>query len=264
LAIKPESNEAFYREVDEELRRDRAADAWDRYRWMIVGGLVLLLAAIGGFIWWQNHRYAVAGAQGEALVGAVEQMEKGGFKAATSQLAPLEESNIEGYRAAGQFAHADAMVEGGNVAGAIAIFQRLAADESLAEPYRNAALIRQTALEFDRLQPDAVIQRLRPLLRRGAPWFGSAGELTAHAHLRQQRPDLAAQVFYALARDETVPQSIRSRAVQMSGALGVDAVPAAPANQEGPPAPGPATAPAPAAAPPPANAQAPAAPATKE
>jgi hypothetical protein len=260
LAIKPESNEAFYREVDDELRRDRAADTWNRYRWMIVGGLVLLLAAVGGFIWWQNHRQAQAGAQGEALVGAVEQMEKGAFKAAVPQLASVEASNIDGYRAAARFARADAMIEGGNAAGAIAIFQGLAADEGLAEPYRHAALIRQNALEFDRLQPAAVIQRLGPLVRRGAPWFGSAGELTAHAHLRQQRPDLAAQVFYALARDETVPSSIRSRAVQMAGALGVDAVPATPSNRAGAAAP----VPAPAPAPPAANAQAPAAPATKE
>jgi hypothetical protein len=261
LAIKPNSNEAFYREVDEELRRDRAAEAWNRYRWMIVGGLVLLLAAVGGFIWWQNYRYDRAGATGEALVSALDQMEKGSFKAAAPQLDPAEQSSIEGYRAAGEFARADLMIEGGNVAGAIAIFQRIAADEDLAEPYRKAALIRQTALEFDRLQPDAIIQRLRPMIRRGHPWFGSAGELTGHAHLRQQRPDLAAQVFYALANDETVPASIRSRAVQMAGALGVDAVPPTPANQmDAPPAPAPAAAPAPV----PANAQAPAAPAMKE
>jgi len=58
----------------------------------------------------------------------------------------------------------------------------------------------------------------------GNPWFGSAGELVAMAYLRQNKPDLAGPLFAALAKDKTVPDSIRQRARQMAGALGVDAV----------------------------------------
>ncbi len=253
MAIKPNSNEAFYREVDEELRRDQAAHFWERYRWHILAAVLLLIAAIGGYIWWQNHREVVAAEQGEALVSALDSMEKGTPQAASEPVTQLEDSDIDGYRAAALFSRANILIEGGNVAGAVAVLQRIADDEGLAEPYRQAAIVRRTALEFDRLQPNAIIQRLRPMVSRGHPWFGTAGELTAHAHLRQQRPDLAAQVFAALARDETVPQSIRSRAVQMAGALGVDASPQAEAGGGAPGAQASAAAPA-----------APAAPATKE
>ena len=243
MAIKPRDNEAFYREVDEELRRDQLGDAWRRYRWLILGGTVLLIAAIGGFIWWQNHRQAQAAGQGEALVAALESMEKGAPAAAAPQIAELEKSGIPGYRASALFSRAGLLVEAGNLAAAAAVFGRIAADGDLPENYRHAALIRQTALEFDRMQPRAIVQRLRPLVRRGHPWFGSAGELTAFAHLREERPDLAARVFAALAADQTVPESIRSRAVQMAGALGVDAVAHMPATggaQAAPPQPQPA------------------------
>jgi hypothetical protein len=230
LAIKPKDNEAFYREVDEELRRDQALQVWERYRFWILGSALLVIAAVGGFIWWQNQREARAAAQGESLVAALESFDKGAVEAAGPAVAELEKSNIDGYRAAGLFSRANILIESGNVAGAVAIYQRIAADDGLAQPYRDAATVRQTALEFDRLRPEAIVDRLRPMIRRGHPWFGSAGELTAHAHLRQQRPDLAAQVFASLARDETVPESIRSRAVQMAGALGVDAVQQTPAT----------------------------------
>jgi hypothetical protein len=43
-----------------------------------------------------------------------------------------------------------------------------------------------------------------------------------------------------MARDETVPESIRSRAVQMAGALGVDAVQQAPSGGAAHPAAAPA------------------------
>jgi hypothetical protein len=248
LAIKPNDNETFYREVDEELRRDQAVKTWQRYRWHFLAGFALLIGAVGGGIWWQNHRQAQAGQRGEALVSALEGMEKGSWQAAGREIGPLEQSDSPGIRAAALFSRADVLVESGNVAGAAQVLRRIAADEGLPEPYRNAALVRQTALEFDRLQPRQIIDRLRPLVRRGGAWFGSAGELTAHAHLREQRPDLAARVFAALARDETVPESIRSRAVQMAGALGVDAVQQAPSGGAAQPAAAPAPQPAPAPA----------------
>lgn len=250
MAIKPRDNEAFYREVDEELRRDQALVFWQRWRLWILGGAFLLIASVAGFMWWQNQREAKAAEQGEALVAALESLEKGTVASAGPQIAQLEQSNVEGYRAAGLFSRANVLIESGDVAGAVAVLQRIAGDESLAEPYRHAALVRQTALEFDRMRPEAIVARLRPLVRRGNPWLGSAGELTAHAHLRQQRPDLAGQVFATIARDETVPESIRSRAVQMAGALGVDAIQPTPATGGAqPPGNGPAAAPAAAPAP---------------
>jgi hypothetical protein len=37
LAIKPADNESFYREVDEELRRDQLTGTWQRYgKWIIL------------------------------------------------------------------------------------------------------------------------------------------------------------------------------------------------------------------------------------
>jgi len=85
--------------------------------------------------------------------------------------------------------------------------------------------VRMTAAQFDTLNPDVVITRLRPLARSGNPWFGSAGEMVAAAYLKQNKPQLAAPIFAALAKDKKVPESLRSRALQMAGSLGVDAIP---------------------------------------
>jgi hypothetical protein len=65
---------------------------------------------------------------------------------------------------------------------------------------------------------------LGPLAVAGNPWFGSAGELVALAHLKNNQPARAAPIFAAMAKDQKLPQSIRSRALQMAGALGIDAV----------------------------------------
>ena len=56
MAIKPRDNETFYREVDEELRKEQLSNFWKRYGLLAIGAFVLLLAAIGGYIWWQHRQ----------------------------------------------------------------------------------------------------------------------------------------------------------------------------------------------------------------
>ena len=243
LAIKPNDGETFLREVDEELRKDRVNQFVTRYGWLIVGGIVLLLAAIAGWIWWQARSEEQNAARGEALLEALDSMENNNRAAALPKINEIVEGGSEGYRAAALFARASAEIEAGNNEAAIATLRSIAGNEDFAEPYRHAALVRQTALEFDSLQPRAVIQRLRALARPGNAWFGSAGEMVAVAQLKMGRPDLAGPIFARIARDENVPPTIRSRAVQMAGSLGINAT-------EEPAAPGaaPAAAPANAAA----------------
>jgi hypothetical protein len=96
----------------------------------------------------------------------------------------------------------------------------MAEDDGLPDAYRNAALIRQTALEFDQLQPQQIIARLAPLTTAGNPWFGSAGEMTALALVKQGKTKEAGQLFARISEDKTVPETIRARAAQISGSLG--------------------------------------------
>ena len=51
---------------------------------------------------------------------------------------------------------------------------------------------------------------------KARPWFGSAGDMLGIAYLQQGKRDLAAAIFAAMAKDDTVPQSIRRRALQVA------------------------------------------------
>lgn len=229
MAVTPHSNEAFLREVDEGVRRDQLTAFWKR--WGIAVGIVLLLAlaAFGGFLFWQHRQGEAAGREGEQLQEAFRSLGSGNVAGAGATLATLAGSRADGYRALAKFTQADILLQKNDLKNAAARFGEVAADTSLAKPFRDLALIRQTSAEFDTLKPQVVIERLRPLAVPGSAWLGSAGEMVAIAHLRTGRRDLAGQLFGQIARDEGVPGSLRQRSVQMAGAMGVDAVPA---NQE--------------------------------
>lgn len=234
MALRPADNESFYREVDEELRRDQMKSYWERYGKLVIAGIVLVLAAIAGFIWWQNQQLVKAGERGEQLIAAFDDIAARRKAAAVGKLDALAKSGSDGHRAAALLTKADLAIEGGDLKGAAATFKQVADDSGLAQPYRDVALVRMTALELDTLPPQAVVDRLKGLAVAGNPWFGSAGEMVAISYLKLNRPQQAGAMFAAMAKDKKLPDTLRSRATQMAGSLGVDAVQeAADANQEG-------------------------------
>jgi hypothetical protein len=234
LALRPADNEAFYREVDEELRRDQLKTYWERFGKLAIAGIVLVLALIGGFIWWQNQKAVKAGERGEQLIQAFDDIAARRKAAAVAKLEALARSGSDAHRAAALMTKADLAIEARDLKGAAAAFKQIADDGGLPQPYRDAALVRMTAVELDTLPPQAVIDRLKGLAVAGNPWFGSAGEMVAISYLRLNQPKPAAALFAAMAKDRKLPDTLRSRATQMAGSLGVDAVQeTAEATQEG-------------------------------
>jgi hypothetical protein len=224
LALPPTTNEAFVREVDEEVRRDRMASIWTRYgRWIVVGFLAAL-AAFAGYLFWRNYQQTVAGEEGEKLQTAYDALAASNPTAAAKPLAELATSRSDGNRALAKFTQADVLLQRDDFKGAAAKFAEISRDDDLAPAFRDLALIRQTVAEYDTLAPQAVIGRLGPVAVPGNAYFGSAGELVAAAHLRAGRRDQAGRLFGQIARDANVPATLRQRAVQMAGLLGVDAV----------------------------------------
>ena len=233
MALRPVDNETFYREVDEELRRDRMLGLWRRYGKLAIGAVILFLVLLGAGIWWHGHRQQVAGARGEQLLEAFDDVSAGKKAAAKEKLDALAKDGTAGYKAAALFTKADLAIEANDLKTAAALFHQAAGDGDLPQPYRDLAVVRMTAVEYDGLPPQTVVDRLSRLAVAGGPFFGSAGEMVATSYMKLNKPQEAARMFAALAKDKKVPDSIRSRAAQMAASLGVDAVQDMGRTQEG-------------------------------
>jgi len=230
LAIAPDSSESFAREVSENLRRDQVRDAARAYGKWAIAGVVLLLAAIAAFLLWRDHQAKQAATDSEALAQTLDDIGSGNIKAVPGALAPLKDARADAISVSARLTEAAFALQQNDRPKALAAYRDVAADSGIAQPWRDLATVRQTALEFDALPPQAVIDRLAPLARPGQPWFGSAGEMTALALLKAGRKSEAGRLFAAIANDKTVPDSIRGRAVQIAGSLGVDASAALPTS----------------------------------
>lgn len=225
MALTPRDSDAFLREVDEELRRDELRFFFARYGKLLIAAVVLFLAAVAGYLWWQNHQRSVAEKQGEELTAVLTDVGAGKVKGGDARLDKLAEEGNAAYRTQARLLKAGLAAQAGKDADAISLYRQIAADEDLPQVFRDAALVRQTALEYDKLQPAAVIDRLKPLAVKGNPWFGTAGEMVGVAYMRQGKGQLAAPIFEALAKDDKVPDSLRQRANEVALSLGIDTGP---------------------------------------
>ncbi|MFL9842003.1 tetratricopeptide repeat protein [Sphingomonas sp. ST-64] len=224
MALSPQSNEAFLREVDEELRKDQALHVWQNYgRWIIVA-VIAALVAFGGWLYWLTHHEGQRGLEGEKFQAAFKALGENKPQLAETPLKELAASRTPGFNAMARFTQADVLLEKNDLKGAAAILGAMAADKDLPQEFRDLALVRQTMAEYDTLKPEQVVARLQPLAVKGNAWYGSAGEMVAGAYLRQGKRGDAGKLYGEIAKDESVPRSIRQRAVQMAGVLGVDAI----------------------------------------
>lgn len=225
-------DEAFFREVDDEFRRDRLNRLARRYgRWVLLG-IGIGLAALGGWLFWRAEQIRRAEALSEQFSQALDKVEAGAAAEAGAALKRVAASDSAAYRALAVLTEAGMAAKAGRAKDAAAGYRAVAADGRAPAALRDAARVKLVQLEYDSMQPAAIVAALRPFTEGDSPWFPVAGEMAAVAHLRAGEPAKAAPLFVRIARDQRTPPTIRARAEQMAAMLGqeVTAEPAAAAK----------------------------------
>lgn len=214
--------EALLREVDDAVRQGDFESFATSYGKPLLGVVIVALAAFGGYIWWDNQHEKTLEGQSEALVVALDQLENGNNASALEGLEGIEGDTTPAISA--KLLRAGMASEAGNSEEAAKLFGEVAADENAPKLLRDMATLRRVTLQYDQMKPADVIAALQPLATPGEPLFASAGEIVAHAYLKQGKRDEAGALFGQIARDDGTPEGTRARVLNMAGVLGVDAV----------------------------------------
>jgi hypothetical protein len=219
-----QEGDAFIREVEEDLRQDRLTHVWKAYGRWLLAGLVLMLAGLAAYLWWQGHRQELIEKDSARFQLALEQLSVGKPEA-SKELEALIASGAGGYpELAGLVLGAD-LASRGEAAKAVAAYQAVA--KSSSDPaIKDLAELRTILVQFDTLKPADAIARLAPLAVEGKPWYPVAAELLAIAHLEAGQPQQARPLLESLAENEAVVPSIRERTRMLA-----DSLPAAPAPE---------------------------------
>jgi hypothetical protein len=204
----------IFREVEEDLRRERAEDLWKSYGAYVIGAAVALVLAVGAFSWWNTATQSAAEDAARALVSADKLADEGETAQAAAAFEAIAEDASGGYEAIAGIRAAGLLAESGDTQGAVARLDAIASgsgDDTL----RSLAALRAAMLLADTASPDELSIRLSPLAEEGEPFRFSALELLGYAALRAGDKTAAGEYFQTLADAAGAPPLMRERSRDM-------------------------------------------------
>lgn len=205
----------IFSEVDEEVRRERLKQLWERYGILLIGLAVLIVAGIGGwrgYEWWLAKQAAAAGAQFEQAVTLSEQGKQKEAEAAFDKLAGEAPS---GYRTLARFRAAAGLVKE-KPAEAVKAYDTLAADSSISPILQDLATVRSGMLQVDTVPFAQLKRKLEPASEPGRPFRAAARELLALSAWRQRDYAEARRYIDAIAGDPETSPAMRGRVEVLS------------------------------------------------
>ena len=209
----------IFQEVDEELRRDKAAQVWTRYGRYIIAAAVFIVAATASYVGWKQYRLQQQTAYGERFALALTLIQEKKPADALEALGGLADDAGAGIGTLARFRAAAVKAGEGDRAGAVAIYDAVAKDGAADPLYARLADLYYVMTTLETGDPDALTARLEPLLAADSPWRFSARELSALIALRKGDTEQARASYTALADDPKTPSGARARAAEMLRAL---------------------------------------------
>ena len=233
-------DDEFIREVNEEYRRDRAAQVWTRYSGVFIGLAVLVVLGVGGWRYWQHAQTVQAEAASQRFDAAVRAAKEGGPQTAEKALETLAGEAPGGYRLLARLRAAAEAGKTDPAAGAKA-YAAIAGDSSVGASLRDLARLRAALLRLDAEDPEA-LNSLQGLAAPTSAFRHTAREMLGLTAMRKGDFEGAGRWFDQIAADRETPQGLRQRleiyvALVAGGPVQVSeaAVPAPPAAPPPPP-----------------------------
>ncbi|MEM1047225.1 MAG: tetratricopeptide repeat protein [Pseudomonadota bacterium] len=201
----------IFREVEEELQRQKLKQFWNRYGMLIVGVAVLIVVATLAYKGWEAYQVSTAADRGDRFIAALEMSDQGDLEGARTAFEELISDSGSGYSLLSRFRAASDMAAGTNPAGGLAGFDAIAADTGVDAFLRDVARIRAGYVAVDLEDFDAVSDRVSDLAVSGSPLRFSAHEILGLAAWKSGNLSVASARFESLREDVQTPPDLRQR-----------------------------------------------------
>ncbi len=210
----------IFRQVDEDVRQEQLLKLWRKYGNFVIAVVVVVVIGLSGSTFWKQYRTNQRLAESAQFAAALDLLTVGQPALAAQRFAALADDAGAGYSALARLREAEALAAAGDSDGALAALDRLAADDRADRALRDLASLIAVLQLIDSAPPDALGQRLEPLMQDGSLWRASARELGGLIALRRGETGRAREMFAGLAEDASAPPAVRQRAAELLAILG--------------------------------------------
>ncbi|MGO9546957.1 MAG: tetratricopeptide repeat protein [Rhodomicrobium sp.] len=212
-------DESFFREVEEDYRRDQTIKFFQTYGSYFIAGAFVILSLVAGYKFQQNRRASQAAAGGDALSQALNLSETGKQEEAQKALATLAQSGPGAYRLLARLNAAAEFAGKQQLEPARAEYAAVAKDEGAPEGLRDFAKVQLAALSLDKESFESLSRDLGALRLGTSRWRYSATEILGLAAFKEGKTADAERLFGEIVSDGDAPRGMRQRAEVMLALL---------------------------------------------
>lgn len=201
----------IFREVEEDVRRERAEKIWKRWGAYILAAGVLVFLGIGGWQLWQRHERQEREKISDQFLAAQRITNP---RDAANAFVDLSRTSKGGYGLVARLAQANAMAASGQGKQAIELYKEIAASDS--GTIGSVARLRAAWASADTSTRNQLAELLKPFDQAENPWRPNAQEVLAYADYRALDMKSAQTKYAAIAADPQSPDSLKARSRAMA------------------------------------------------
>lgn len=209
------SDDSFIREVNVELRQERARALWGRYGPVLIGLAIVLVIATGlykGYSFWQTKKSARIG---DEFLQALQLADAKDFSAASKTLSNVEKTDFGGYSALAKLRAASLEQEQGNNDKALQDYDAISKDRSIPLILQKIAKVRAAFILVDDGTLEDVEERVKDLATDIDPFRVAAREALGLAEWKSGNNEKAVHYFTQIKQENSSQTSATMRAQLM-------------------------------------------------
>jgi hypothetical protein len=200
----------IFREVEEDVRRDRLEKIWKQYGYALIAAAVLVLAGVGGWVFWKQQQAAANARLSDSFAAAQRISDPG--KAGTA-FAEIARTGKGSYALLAKISQANALNAVGQPGAAVTLYKEVAAADS--SEIGAVARLRAAWIMAATVPRKELEDLVAPLNTDESAWQPLAREVLAFADYRGARVKQATEAYRALSEDAKAPEGLRLRARAM-------------------------------------------------
>ena len=201
----------IFREVDEDLRKERYSNLWKKYGWVVIALALLIVAVTAGYRGYQYFEERASAEAGARFQGAQNLFADGEREEALSVLASIAADGSSAYEDLAKFQLAG-LADNLPAEERARMFLSLAEDQSLPSAARDLARVRAGYILLDTASREDVVSALEPINSDDNAFRSSVREILALAAYKAGDREAALDLFTQILSDGAAPRTITSRA----------------------------------------------------
>jgi hypothetical protein len=210
------SDDSFFREVNEEIRQEKARAIWARYGTAIIALAVLVVIGTAVFVAYEYWTENQASKSGDEFLAALTLSQEGKNDEALEALKAMESDSYGAYPILAKMRSGTILAQKGEFDSAVAAFDAVSADTSIPVEIRDIAKLRAGLILVDHGSYADVSARVETLTAEGNALRNSAKEALGLSAWKEGKAADALKLFDEITSDDGAPRNIRERATMLS------------------------------------------------